>query len=472
MDLNAVTPAFLDALRADLDARCFRDVTPNYLEEPRGRWQGQAGAVLAPGSVEEVSLILKAAHAARVPVVPYGGGTGLVGGQVMGQGPAPIILSLERMTKVRACYAQENVLVVEAGAILQDIHAVAAEHDRLFPMSIAAKGSARIGGCLATNAGGVNVLRYGNTRDLVLGIEAVLPDGQIWNGLSRLRKDNTGYDLKNLMIGSEGSLGVITAAALKLSPIPAGQGTAVMVVETPAAALELLSLARSHMGEAVSAFELIHRQGLDFMAEHLPDLRQPLAEVPEWSVLIDVGLARGLDPSEALETLFVEAAEAGLVSDGVIAQNEQQRHELWEMREQIPEANRLVGSISSHDISLPLSRIAEFITEGWAALTAMGDVRVNCFGHLGDGNLHFNVFPAAGKSRADYLDIRDAIKTCVHDMVARYDGSVSAEHGIGRLKVADLEKYGDPVKLALMRQIKDAFDPQGIMNPGAVLRAE
>ncbi|MEC7965279.1 MAG: FAD-linked oxidase C-terminal domain-containing protein, partial [Pseudomonadota bacterium] len=244
------------------------------------------------------------------------------------------------------------------------------------------------------------------------------------------------------------------------------------VVDTPAAVLELLSLARSHMGEAVSAFELIHRQGLDFMAEHLPDLRQPLAEVPEWSVLIDVGLARGLDPSEALETLFVEAAEAGLVSDGVIAQNEQQRHELWEMREQIPEANRLVGSISSHDISLPLSRIAEFITEGWAALTAMGDVRVNCFGHLGDGNLHFNVFPAAGKSRADYLDIRDAIKTCVHDMVARYDGSVSAEHGIGRLKVADLEKYGDPVKLALMRQIKDAFDPQGIMNPGAVLRAE
>jgi len=470
MNLQPVTPAFLDALRAELDPRCFRDVTPNYLEEPRGRWQGQAGAVLAPATTEDVSKILRAAHAAKVPVVPYGGGTGLVGGQVMGQGPAPIVLSLERMNKVRACYPDENVLVVEAGAILQDIHSVADDHNRLFPMSIAAKGSARIGGCLATNAGGVNVLRYGNTRDLVLGIEAVLPDGRIWNGLTRLRKDNTGYDLKNLLIGSEGSLGVITAAALKLSPKPASQGTAVMVVDSPKAALSLLALARDHMGEAVSAFELIHRQGLDFMADHLPELRRPFPENPEWSVLIDLGLARGLDPSEALETLFVEAAEAGLVSDGVIAQNEQQRHELWEMREQIPEANRLVGSISSHDISLPLSHLAAFIEEGRAALEQLGDMRLNCFGHLGDGNLHFNVFPAKGKSKTDYEAQRDAIKTLIHDLVAAHQGSFSAEHGVGRHKVGDLEKYGDPVKLALMQQIKAAFDPHGIMNPGVVLR--
>lgn len=470
MNLQPVTPAFLDALRPDLDPRCFRDVAPNYLEEPRGRWQGQAGAVLAPATTAEVATILRAAHAAKVPVVPYGGGTGLVGGQVMGQGPAPIVLSLERMTKVRACYPDENVLVVEAGAILQDIHSVADDHNRLFPMSIAAKGSARIGGCLATNAGGVNVLRYGNTRDLVLGIEAVLPDGRIWNGLTRLRKDNTGYDLKNLLIGSEGSLGVITAAALKLSPKPASQGTAVMVVDSPEAALSLLSLAREHMGEAVSAFELIHRQGLDFMADHLPELRRPFPENPEWSVLIDLGLARGLDPSEALETLFVEAAEAGLVSDGVIAQNEQQRHELWEMREQIPEANRLVGSISSHDISLPLSHLAAFIEEGRAALEQLGDMRLNCFGHLGDGNLHFNVFPAKGKSKTDYETQRDAIKTLIHDLVAVHQGSFSAEHGVGRHKVGDLEKYGDPVKLALMQQIKATFDPHGIMNPGVVLR--
>lgn len=470
MNLQPVTPDFLDALRTDLDPRCFRDVTPNYLEEPRGRWQGQAGAVLAPATTAEVATVLRAAHAAKVPVVPYGGGTGLVGGQVMGQGPAPIVLSLERMTKVRACFPDENVLVVEAGAILQDIHSVAGDHNRLFPMSIAAKGSARIGGCLATNAGGVNVLRYGNTRDLVLGIEAVLPDGRIWNGLTRLRKDNTGYDLKNLLIGSEGSLGVITAAALKLSPKPASQGTAVMVVDSPEAALSLLSLARDHMGEAVSAFELIHRQGLDFIAGHLPELRRPFPENPEWSVLIDLGLARGLDPSAALETLFVEAAEAGLVSDGVIAQNEQQRHELWEMREQIPEANRLVGSISSHDISLPLSHLAAFIEEGRAALEQLGDMRLNCFGHLGDGNLHFNVFPATGKSKTDYETQRDAIKTLIHDLVAAHHGSFSAEHGVGRHKVGDLEKYGDPVKLALMQQIKTAFDPHGIMNPGAVLR--
>jgi FAD/FMN-containing dehydrogenase len=471
MNLNAVTPAFVDTLRAVLPAATFRDANASYLEEPRGRWQGQAAVVLAPASVDEVSVILKAAHEARVPVVPYGGGTGLVGGQIKPDGVAPILLSMERMTAVRACYPEENVLVVEAGAILEDIHNIAADHDRLFPMSIAAKGSARIGGCLATNAGGVNVLRYGNTRDLVLGLEVVLPDGQIWNGLSRLRKDNTGYDLRNLLVGSEGSLGVITAAALKLAPIPAGQGTAVMVVPSPAAALERLSLARSHMGEGISAFELIHRQGMAFIAEHLPDLRLPFEDFPEWCVLIDVGLARGLDPADALEALFEAAAEQELVSDGVIAQSEQQRRDLWEMREQIPEGNRRVGSVSSHDISLPLSHIAEFIEAGWQALAKVSDVRVNCFGHLGDGNLHFNVFPAEGKDRSEYTHLRDAIKTCVHDLVASYGGSVSAEHGIGRLKVDDLEKYGDPVKLALMRQIKDSLDPHGIMNPGAVLRA-
>jgi FAD/FMN-containing dehydrogenase len=426
--------------------------------------------VLAPASVEQVSIILKAAHDAHVPVVPYGGGTGLVGGQIKPEGAAPILLSLERMTAVRACYSDENVLVVEAGAILEDIHAIAADHDRLFPMSIAAKGSARIGGCLATNAGGVNVLRYGNTRDLVLGLEVVLADGRIWNGLSRLRKDNTGYDLRNLMVGSEGTLGGITAAALKLAPIPAEQGTAVMVVPSPAAALKLLSLARSHMGEGVSAFELIHRQGMAFIAEHLPDLRLPFEDFPEWCVLIDVGLARGLDPAGALETLFADAAEQDLVSDGVIAQSEQQRRALWDMREQIPEGNRRVGSVSSHDISLPLSRMAEFIAEGWQALTDLADVRINCFGHLGDGNLHFNVFPLKGQNRAVHDDKKTAVQETVHALVARMEGSVSAEHGVGRLKTTDIERYGDPVKLDLMKRIKCTLDPNGIMNPGAVLK--
>ena len=326
MTLNPADPTFAAHLRSLLPDEAFRDPAPHYLEEPRGRWTGQAGVVVAPSTADGVATVIRAASEAQVGVVPYGGGTGLVGGQVQADGSAPILLSLERMRKVRAVYPQENVMVVEAGAILSDIHDAAQGVDRLFPLTIAAKGSARIGGNLATNAGGVNVLRYGNARDLCLGLEAVLPDGRIWHGLKRLRKDNTGYDLKNLLIGSEGTLGVITAAALKLYPRPAGEGTALMVVESPEAALALLALARDHLGEGVSAFELMHRMGLDFLAETLPDLRQPFATPPEWFVLIDVGLARGLDPGSALEALFAEALEAGLVHDGMIAQSEAQRH--------------------------------------------------------------------------------------------------------------------------------------------------
>ena len=470
MSPNPATPDVVHALRAHLPEAAFRETGPGYLEEPRGRWRGQ-GAVLAPGSVEEVAEVIRACAAAGVPVVPYGGGTGLVGGQIIPDGPLPVILSLERMRSVRGIWPRENVMVVEAGAILQDIHDTAEAADRLFPLSIASKGSARIGGLLATNAGGVNVLRYGNARDLCLGLEAVLPDGRIWHGLKRLRKDNTGYDLRNLLIGAEGTLGVITAAALKLAPRPAGEGTALMVVEGPRAALELLALARDHLGEGISAFELMHRQGLAFLAETLPDIRQPFDVTPEWFVLIDVGLARGLDPAAALEALFAAAFEAGLVRDGMIAQSETQRHHFWEIREQIPEANRRVGSVSSHDISLPMSEIPTFIEQGAGVIARIGDFRINCFGHLGDGNLHYNVFPMPGRCRADHLAERDAIKRAVHDLVHSMGGSVSAEHGIGRLKVEDLERYGDPVKLAAMRAIKSALDPNGIMNPGAVLRA-
>jgi FAD/FMN-containing dehydrogenase len=469
MTLNSATPDFIDRLRAVLPVAAFREAAPRYFEEPRGRWQGQ-GVVLAPDSAEGVAQVVRACAAARVPVVPYGGGTGLVGGQIAPDGPVPVILSLERMRAVRGIWPGENVMVVEAGAILQDIHTAAEEAGRLFPLSIASKGSARIGGLLATNAGGVNVLRYGNARDLCLGLEAVLPDGRIWHGLKRLRKDNTGYDLRNLLIGSEGTLGVITAAALRLAPRPAGEGTALMSVAGPQAALDLLALARDHMGEGVSAFELMHRQGLDFLAETLPDIRQPFAVPPEWFVLIDVGLACGLDPAGALEALFAEGVEAGLVSDGVIAQSQAQRHAFWEVREQIPEANRRIGSIASHDISLPLSAIPAFVARGAGVVAGLGDFRINCFGHLGDGNLHYNVFPAPGRTREDHRADRDAISRAVHDLVHEMGGSVSAEHGIGRLKTADLERYGDPVRLDALRAIKAALDPSGIMNPGAVLR--
>ena len=462
---------FVDQLRAVLPDRAIRTPEARHLEEPRGQWTGQAAAVVAPGSVDEVSAVLRACNDAKIGVVPYGGGTGLVGGQVAGEGPLPILLSLERMAAIRAVHPEENVIEVEAGAILQDVHTAAEAVDRLYPLSIASKGSARIGGLLGTNAGGVNVLRYGNARDLCLGVEVVLADGRVWNGMSRLRKDNTGYDLRNLMIGSEGTLGVITAASLKLAPRPAGEGTALMVVDSPAAALSLLALARDRMGEGISAFEIMHRMGLEFLTEKLPDIRQPFDAPPEWFVLIDVGLAAGLDPAEALEDLFADAFDRGLVSDGMIAQSEAQRHEFWEVREQIPEANRRVGSISSHDISLPMGAVATFIEQGGAALARLGDFRINCFGHLGDGNLHYNVFPPKGRDKSEFHNLRDDIKTCVHDLVDAMGGSVSAEHGIGRLKVGDLERYGDPVKLEVMRGIKALLDPNGILNPGAVLRA-
>ena len=470
MTLNPATPDLARALRDHLPERAFREVTPAYLEEPRGRWAGHAGLVIAPETVDQVATVMRAANDARIGVLPYGGGTGLVGGQIMPDGPAPLLLSLERMTAIRAVYPEENVLIAEAGAILSDIHDAALAVNRLFPLSIAAKGSARIGGNLATNAGGVNVLRYGNARDLCLGLEVVFADGRIWNGLSRLRKDNTGYDLRNLMIGSEGTLGIITATSLKLVARPAGEGTAMLVVDSPAAAITMLAMARDMMGEGVSAFELIHANGLHFLTETLPDIRQPFDTAPEWMVLIDVGLADGLNPAYTLETLFERGFEAGLLSDGIIAQNETQRHQLWEVREQIPEANRRVGSVSSHDISLPTGLVPEYIARADALIAGIGDFRINCFGHLGDGNLHYNVFPQKGRTVADHLNQRDHVKHALHDLVHEMGGSVSAEHGIGRLKIDDLERYADPVKLALMRQIKDMFDPNGILNPGAVLR--
>ena len=467
--LNPVSPAFETQLRDQLPPDTFRAAEPRFFEEPRGRYHGSAGVVLAPRTVEEVSRIVAACNAHRVPVVPYGGGTGLVGGQVVEGDMNPVVLTLERMTSIRAVYPDENVLVAEAGAILADVQSAASEVDRLFPLSLAAEGSARIGGNLATNAGGTGVLRYGNARDLCLGLEAVLPDGQIWHGLSRLRKNNTGYDLKNLLIGSEGTLGVITAAALKLFPKPAGEGTAMFVVPSPQAALRLLSMARAQLGESISAFELIHRMGYTFLSETLPEIRHPFADPPEWSVLIEVGLARGLDPQDALSELFETAVSAGLTTDGLIAQSQAQRADFWSIREHIPEANRRVGSVSSHDISVPLGAIPDFIAQGSEVIARLGEFRINCFGHVGDGNLHYNVFPMPGKTRADHAHQRDAIKKAVHDLVHSFGGSVSAEHGVGRLKVSDLQTYTDPAKLSAMRAIKSALDPNGIMNPGVIL---
>ena len=468
--LNPADPAFVDHLAALLPPDTLRAPEPRYLTEPRGRWHGLAGAVALPRSTAEVAQIVRACGQAAVGIVPWGGGTGLVGGQIMPDGPAPILLSLERMTAVRGAYVEENALVVEAGMILADVQAEADKLGRIFPLALASEGSCRIGGNLSTNAGGLNVLRYGNTRDLCLGLEAVLPDGSVFNGLKRLRKDNTGYDLRHLLIGAEGTLGVITAASLRLFPKPAAIGTALLAVKSPSAALQLLAMAEQRLSGMVQAFELIHRMGFDFLAETLPEIRNPLQGNPEWLVLIEIGLPQGFGAAEPhLETLFEAAMTAGLVNDGVIAASETQRGSLWRIRESIPEANRRIGSVSSHDISVPLGLIPEFIARAGVALAKIDRYRINCFGHLGDGNLHYNVFPLQGKDRKAHDHQRDAVKTCVHDLVHALGGSVSAEHGLGRLKTDDLLKYGDAGKIAAMRAIKAALDPKGIMNPGAVL---
>ncbi|MEL6523209.1 MAG: FAD-binding oxidoreductase [Pseudomonadota bacterium] len=469
--LNPVSETVEQALRQHLPAAAFRSLEPHYLEEPRGRYAGRDGLVVAPGQTSEVAHVIRMAAEARVPVIPYGGGTGLVGGQIAEDGPKPIILSFERMTKVRSVSPLDNTMVVEAGAILADVQAAAEEVDRLFPLSLASEGSARIGGLLATNAGGVNVLRYGNARDLCLGLEAVLPDGSVLQGLKRLRKDNTGYDLRHLLIGAEGTLGVVTAATLRLYPRPQSRGAALMVVPDPDTALKLLALAQAELGESVSAFELIGRMGLMFLEETEQNVKQPFDPKPDWMVLIDVGAGAGQSANAALEGLFERAYMQDLVSDGVIAQSEADRLGFWALRETLPIANRAIGSVSSHDISVPLDSIPEFIRKGGEVLAGIGDFRINCFGHVGDGNLHYNVFPQPGRSRADHEVERPQIKRALHDLAHALGGSVSAEHGIGRLKVADLERYGDPAKLAAMAAVKAALDPVGIMNPGAVLRA-
>lgn len=451
-----------------LPSGVLRDIAPAYLEEPRGRYHGQAGLIAAPHDVQEAAAVVRACADAGVAIVPRGGGTGLVGGQVMPDGPPPLVLSMERMTRIRDVFAEESVMVAEAGVTLQSARDAAAAVDRQFALSLASQGTAQIGGVLSTNAGGVNVLRYGNARAQCLGIEAVLPSGEIMHDLKRLRKDNTGYDLRDLLIGAEGTLGIITAASLILAPVPPESGVAMMVVEDPAAALALLSLAQARMAGGVTAFELISGQGLRFLDATFPDLPQPFLERPQWLVLIEVGLPAGLNADEALEGLFLEGSSAGLVSDGVIARSGQQVADLWAIRETIPQANRAIGAIASHDVSLPLSQVAKFITDAGAMLAAQGDMRINCFGHLGDGNLHYNLFPAEGRTREEYDDIRKDLSRQVHQMVVDRGGSFSAEHGVGRLKAGDLVHWGDPARLSAMRAIKTALDPKGIMNPGVI----
>jgi len=442
----------------------------NYLEEPRGRYKSNPMPVIKPRTTKQVSEIIYFCNQNNIGVIPYAGGTGLVGGQTIKSDKDIILLSVERMQSIRDILPEENIIIVEAGAILENVRQAANDIDRLFPLALASQGSCRIGGNLATNAGGVQVLRYGNTRDLCLGIEAVLPDGSILNGLKRLRKDNTGYDIRNLLIGSEGTLGIITAACLKLFPKPKETITGVLEISSPEIAIKTLSDLQAKLDSSITAFELIHKQSYNFLSEVCPDVKIPFNKHPEWSILIELsgGMGSNLESRlfEGIEELLIN----GLINDALIAQSEKQANEFWNLRENIPEANRRIGSISNHDISLPISLIPKFIDEMPDAMVHLGDLRINCFGHLGDGNLHYNVFPPYGKNKNDYQHLREEIKTIIHDKINEFGGSVSAEHGIGRLKIDDLEKYGDPIKLMAMRSIKNAIDPKGIMNPGAVLR--
>ncbi|MEM9972271.1 MAG: FAD-binding oxidoreductase, partial [Pseudomonadota bacterium] len=386
--LSAFDTTLAERFRTELPGLSLRPTTPADVEEPRGRWHGQEGFVVAPRTAEDVARVVRFANEARFGILPYGGGTGLVAGQVATDGPAPLILSLKNMAAIRAVYAEEMSIIAEAGCALEVVHHAAADAGLLFPLNYASKGTATIGAGLAVNSGGLNVLRYGMARELCLGVEAVLPDGSILHGLKRLRKDNTGYDLRHLLIGAEGTLGIITAAVLRLAPRPAHEATGCLTVESPAAAVSLLSMLRGIAGESISAFELISGVGLEFLTDTHPDTRQPFNAPPAWSVLIDLGTQADSDPQAALEALFAEAHDAGLVSDGVIASSGLQAAELWHVREMIPEANRAVGAIVSHDISLPLSELPNFIDAADKAIAAQEPaIRINCFGHLGDGNL-------------------------------------------------------------------------------------
>ena len=472
MPLNPAKPAFCARLASELPPQVFREYDPaKYGVDLRGRYRAEPGVVVAPASAQEVSALLRLCNSNRVPVVPVGGGTGLVGGHVPLGLDRPVILSFERMNRIRAVHPEDNALIAEAGCILQSVHEAAEEFDRCFPLSLAAKGSSRIGGNLATNAGGVHVVRYGSMRDLCLGVEAVLPDGSIWDGLSLLRKDNAGYDLKNLLIGSEGTLAAITAASLKIFNRLNDEAAAFLAVADPAAAVKLLGLFKERFGHQVSAFEIVAGMGLRFLAQNCPEVRLPVSNFPDWSVLVDVGAESGCGISEQLEETAAEAFDHGWIVDGVFARSGMQRNEFWKAREMIPEANRRIGSIASHDVSVPISAIPEFVSRAEAAVSRIGAFRINCFGHVGDGNLHFNVFPPEGGSAARLTEEGEEVRFAVHALVRELGGSVAAEHGIGRSKAQEFSRFGDPVFLSALASLKEALDPNGIMNPGAVLPA-
>jgi len=445
--------------------------TAAYLTDQRGRFTGRALAVLKPGNTEEVAAIVRLCQQYQTPIVPQGGNTGLVLGSVPDTSGRAIVLSLVRLNHIRAVDPLNNTMTVQSGCILQHIQQAAASAARLFPLSLAAEGSCTIGGNLSTNAGGTGVLRYGNTRELCLGLEVVTAQGDIMSSLRGLRKDNTGYDLRDLFIGAEGTLGIITAAVLKLYPQPKAQVTALVALPNAEQALALLSLAQSHCGAALTGFELMSAFCLDLVVKHFPQQRRPFAQRHAQYVLLEMSDSESEAHATGLfEALIVAALEQELIADAVVASSIAQSKALWQLRESISMAQAHEGKNIKHDISVPISRIAEFIRVTDVLLQqAAPDCRMVTFGHLGDGNLHYNVSPPPNVADAAFIAQQSDINRVVHDSVDRFGGSISAEHGLGALKREEIQRYKSPVELQLMRTIKQALDPAGLMNPGKVI---
>jgi len=469
-----LSATLLDQLRTIVGSHGYLDqpfdVEP-FVVDHRQLYRGKTPLVVRPESTQQVAAILRLCNEARVGVVPVGGNTGYCGGAVPSEDGSQIVLSMARMKRVRCVDPSNYTMIAEAGCVLADVQSAATAADRLFPLSLGSEGSCQLGGNLSTNAGGTAVLRYGMMRDLVLGLEVVLPDGRVLDGLKSLRKDNTGYDLRDLFIGAEGTLGIITAAAIKLFSRPVSQVTAFVAVPDPQAAVALLARLRAASGDAVSTFELVPRIGIDLVVQHIRNTTDPFEQRFEWYVLVEVSGGRhDTKLRSAMETELGNAMDSAEVLNAVFAENTSQRDALWRLRETIPEAQRLDGASIKHDISVTTTELPRFIVECSQVILAIAPRgRIVSYGHLGDGNLHFNVNQAQGDSAADFLALAPRINRAVHDLIARYGGSFSAEHGIGQLKREELHRYKNPVALEVMRTIKNALDPHGIMNPGKVI---
>ncbi len=447
------------------------DDLSHYTHENRGLFVGLTPLVLKPASTQEVSKILKLASSSKTGVVPQGGHTGHVGGAVSDESGSQIVVSLERMNKIREVDLKGDVVVCEAGVILETLQKLADDNDRLFPLALGSQGSCQIGGNISTNAGGTGVLAYGNTRALVMGLEVVLPSGEIWSGLRRLKKDNTGYDLRDLFIGAEGTLGIVTAAVLKLFPKPRGKAVAFCGLQTPDQALELLTQASSFAGQGLTAFELMARVPLEFTLQHMENVRNPLELLYPWHVLCEVSSNRSQrDADEALQAILEAAFMDDIIADAALSTTLSQADDFWRIREMMPVAQKHEGGSMKHDVSVPIHLVPEFLNRaGEIMQREMPDARLCTFGHLGDGNMHYNISQPVKANSSEFLKEQLRINDLIHDLVISMNGSVAAEHGVGRLKRDLIARTKEPVELDLMQSIKKTLDPDNIMNPGKLI---